>query len=389
MNISKAIKLSIASAAVVALPGLASAAIDADGNNNMTAAGTLGGWSAVHGTGGLDIVAGSLAGSGMVAGGAPIMDDGFMQRQVTNTVTGDTYIQTVIADSTLNIGSGFDFGTATAAFADESWVKMSSTMGGLLGRSAIQENGTAETFKTGATFQTGGFQGTSSDRSADNVALTQTVADIANDSNGTLSSSFAFNHGTNMTAGGAFNGAYEMVTMDQTLSGHDLVQLDTAGSIASANSLTATFQFNNNVIDGASDTADAASKEGLKLNIGVDINSTDQLTGTNATSTFRIGERNGAAAITGVDGGTWDINTAGFDNGVSSLDYAAGDQIVEIYLSSNIEGAGTFAKSSFNVEGNASPATQNTATFVLSFDDASGPFGSATETNGTADPFIF
>jgi hypothetical protein len=398
MNISKAIKLSIAGVAIVALPGLASAAIDANGDNNLTAADAIGNWTGtISGSGAMDIAGTSLP-AGMTAGGAPIMDDGFMQRQITDTNTGATYIQTIIAEASGDVGANFSFGSATSAFADESWVKMESAMGGLLGKSAITEVGTAESFKTSATFQTGGFQGSSSDRSADNVALTQMVRDFSNDSNGTIDSGFAFNHGANSTSGGAANGNYEQLTLNQVVGGHDLTQLDTAGTIASLNSLTASFDYNNNVVDGATNTADEAAKSGLRLNIGVDVNSTDQLTNENATLHFAIGERAGSAAITGVDGGSYDITTSGFEQGASSVTYAAGDQIVQIYLSANIGSGGTFAKSSFNVEGESSPATKNTSTFVLSFDASTGPFGVTTDSaagqgtspNGTnLDPFVF
>jgi len=322
-------KSSLITALIAAVPTLASAAAPI----------AFGGFTSVGGV--IDnTVAGGLcaAGSGFECSSAPITDTGFMQQQVTETATGKTYFQTIIADP------------ASGGFASEGFTTTGSVNGGLAAKQSIGDVATGTTgMASDTTLMTGEFQAMGEKK----AIITQSVW---NEGGTNAASDFQADFSVAM---GMVSGAMQMdLTLTQKLG-------DATGN--------GTGQFSDNfaLVQSMDET------NGIMLNKKIDIDSAINL-GTGLTdATFAFNSREGTSLAPAAGTGTL---------GGATVAWVDGDIMTQVLIGQTVAGAGDFG---FENLDNASDAVMG-----LTYTSLATQGGTATATfvddlnAAVADPFL-
>lgn len=275
-----------------------------------------------------------------------VNEAGFAQEQCS--IGGKTYIHTILYDN-----------TGTEIFADENYVEMGGTGGGIAAKQALTEFSGSNTFKNTSQLSTGSFFNAGTEA---RIALDQSVNDSS--ASQPFDTTFRFREGK---IGGGTDGiglGYSGLQSDAVITDMQI------GMSTGDSTYTAGFDFENKNVefDTATNTnlgqADAALVNGTRVDqLGV-LNDP----GASITQNFSLRERRGAF-------------TTGPGTATGTVTWAAGDSIINTKIGSSVGGAGVFGLHDFANE------TQGTGTGVDSQTSAlPGTFFQPQYTGG-ADPF--
>ncbi|MBI5450496.1 MAG: hypothetical protein HY940_03975 [Gammaproteobacteria bacterium] len=340
MQLRKAIKVGLASAALPALALAAQPGFD--------------GWS--------------MAANGVIttsgAGSAAMSEAGFLQRTVTDS-NGQSYIQTIIADAAgIAAGAGGSGGAAAIAggvdgFSSETFVAINATdgsgnaviSGGLAAYQVLGENGTAgERMVSKATLKTDTFEGT-----GDRIHLTNDIIDGTTAGNLGGARNFGSTFDMVENSFGDLGNAQTATKVDLTI-GSDVADATFKGSLKLA---TTTYE------------AVGAQTIGMTVSNSKKLDADSSLNdGAGTTQTFALRERTGGAVISG----------GAATYGATSGNFNAGDTIVSLKIAQDIAGAGTFSLHDF--------ANETTPAESFGVDSMNGfPAYTTTYTASAIDPF--
>lgn len=251
-------KTSLAIALAAILPGIASAGAPIN----------YGGWTTTTTAAGTSVNM-SACPSGYSCDSQPIVDDGFYQRQITNTATGSTYFQTVIVD-TAGV-AGTNVAASAAEFQTESFVTSGSTAVGGGGIAANQTLNSTEAGLTQASMKLA--MGTFNVASEDKVVMTQDTYDASTGAgDSTYHGGFTFNKHAN----------------DSTTLGMTQQILDQSANSATANDFAMGLSYQQQ-----NDATGAETGVSLDITMGVQLDTT-AAGGTINDQTVQIAQRTGS-----------------------------------------------------------------------------------------------
>ena len=340
MKIRKAIKMAVAGAAFAVPVGTAMAM----GGTPMT----------IHGN--WDMQGGNINAScpsGYTCATVDNSDTGFMQRVITDNVSGDQYIQTIIGEGADN--ASFSNSAAGVFFGDESFVKMNGN-GGISGINQITDDSGAGVFTSKAALNTGsefmqmemiGAAGVLDNGSM--IELQQGIVDTANE----FASTFEFDHGMIMNSGMA---KFAVIRLNDYAN-------DTAAGF------TGTFQLESTAFEGGSAgfATTAAANESKKIDIVSNLNTTD------ITQDFSVKQRSGAGAVG--NGNSTFLDTT------QNTAFSEGDSIYQMDLAQTVTGVADFGMSNFQNQTTTQSGKQTSLT------SGAIPFNTVTDDSTGGDPF--
>jgi len=332
MKLRKAIKLVAAGAAVTA-------------SASVMAVPSTGLWSA---SGGIVNTTATECPSGFVCSSSPISETGFMQRQLTETGSGRTFIQTVLIEGDVTSGSGSL--TGGEAFSDESFVEIGGH-GGIIESQRLHEEATGtvsgsgtpvvEAFDSTADIKSGAFR--VDDENA--IDIKQRVTEVVD--------------------GGVelFGADFRLQEMDNTSFGGNITAQVNLGMGVAGDGFTNMFAMETFNVEA---TAGSVHLDGNYKKLDVDQTMTGEV-----TQTVVLRERTGAA-----------ISEAGSSDQYSGTVgiFAANDTLVSLRIGQSVDGAGQFGLDDFVNESNG------TAIGIDSLTSTALPFQTITYTTG-GDPF--
>lgn len=329
MKLRKAIKLAAAGAAVTA-------------SASVLAVPTFDNWSSAGG------VVTANCPTGYTCSTSPISESGFLQRQLTETSTGRTFIQSILVTGDYDGVGAPGVLTGAEMFVDENFVEVGGH-GGIMDQQQLHEQASGTNSGTGVTvtesFDTASNILSGAFRTTDVVAIDiyQMIAETT-------------------TAGEDFGSSFQLQEMDNSSFGGNITAKVNLGMDVSGDGFTNKFGMETFNVE---DTTGAFTSGNYKK-LDVDQNMVGEV-----TQEAHLRERTGAA-VAGPGGTDADSN----------ITFLANDTIVSLRIGQDVAGAGSFGLDDFVNE------SQATSVGIDSLATSNIPFQTITYTDtNLGDPF--